>query len=206
VKKLLLTGFVPFQDHPVNPTEPIVKHLDGKRIGGLQIFGRVLPVDFSESADVCLGHLEEIEPDIVLSLGLAAGRTKITPERVAINCKDGGPDNRGVFVRDEPIVPDGPAAYFSTLPIRRMVDRLNEKGYPAQISNTAGTYLCNHIMYSVLHKIKSENRPVLGGFVHLPASHELAVRQPALPSWSQADLERAVVLMIEVLAEQEIAS
>ncbi|AOL34709.1 pyroglutamyl-peptidase I [Anoxybacillus geothermalis] len=199
MKKLLLTGFEPFLEFPINPTERIATELDGMEIGKYQVYGRVLPVDFSQSSLRCLEHLEQIQPDVVMSLGLAAGRTKITPERVAINCQDGGPDNRGIHVQDEPIVEDGPAAYFSTLPIRRFVNVLNERGYPAQISNTAGTYLCNHVMYSVLHKISSENLSVQAGFVHLPASHELAVRRPTLPSWSHKDLWNAVVSMIEEL-------
>ncbi|EID44256.1 pyroglutamyl-peptidase I [Parageobacillus thermoglucosidasius] len=199
MKKLLLTGFVPFLEFPINPTEQIVKNLDEKIIGGYQVYGCILPVDFSESAVKCLEYLEQIQPDVVISLGLAAGRTKITPERIAINCKDGGPDNRGVQVQDERIVEDGPAAYFSTLPVRRFVNVLNEKGYPAQISNTAGTYLCNNVMYSVLHKVQSENMPVKAGFVHLPASHELAIQKPTLPSWSQEDLQKAVMCMIEAL-------
>lgn len=147
----------------------------------------------------CLAYVAEIEPDAVISLGLAAGRTKITPERVAINCQDGGPDNRGIKVQDESIVEGGPAAYFSTLPIRQFVNALNERGYPAQISNTAGTYLCNHVMYSVLHKVSSENLSVQAGFVHLPASHELAIQRPTFPSWSYNDLRDAVVVMIEEL-------
>ncbi|RDE26911.1 pyroglutamyl-peptidase I [Parageobacillus thermoglucosidasius] len=199
MKKLLLTGFVPFLEFPINPTEQIVKNLDEKIIGGYQVYGCILPVDFSESAVKCLEYLEQIQPDVVISLGLAAGRTKITPERIAINCKDGGPDNRGVQVQDERIVEDGPAAYFSTLPVRRFVNVLNEKGYPAQISNTAGTYLCNNVMYSVLHKVQSENMPVKAGFVHLPASHELAIQKSTLPSWSQEDLQKAVICMIEAL-------
>ncbi|BDG43673.1 pyroglutamyl-peptidase I [Saccharococcus caldoxylosilyticus] len=199
MKKLLLTGFVPFLEFPINPTEQIAKNLDGASIGKYHIYGRGLPVDFSQSALTCLEYLEQIQPDVVISLGLAAGRTKITPERIAINCKDGGPDNQGVWAQDELIVEDGPAAYFSTLPIRRFVNVLNEKGYPAQISNTAGTYLCNNVMYSVLHKVSSENMPVKAGFVHLPASHELAIQRPTLPSWSQEDLQNAVVCMIEAL-------
>lgn len=186
-------------EFPINPTERIVRELDGKGIGKYWVYGRVLPVDFSQSSLCCLEYLEQIQPDVVMSLGLAAERTKITPERVAINCQDGGPDNRGMRVQDDLIVEDGPAAYFSTLPIRRLVNVLNERGYPAQISNTAGTYLCNHVMYSVLHKVSTENLSVQAGFVHLPASHELAVQRPTFPSWSYKDLRDAVMLMIEEL-------
>ena len=199
MKKLLLTGFEPFLGFPINPTDEIVRALDGKTIGEYEVVGRILPVDFSQSAKQCLEHFNEVKPDAVLSLGLAAGRSKITPERIAINCRDGAEDNRGVKLQDSPIEEDGPAGYFSTLPIRRFVDVLLEKGLPASISNTAGTYLCNNVMYAVLHKIAQDGLDVRTGFVHIPASHELAIAHPKLPSWSGRDLESAVVAMIEVL-------
>jgi pyroglutamyl-peptidase len=201
MKKLLLTGYEPFLDHPLNPTMEIVEELDGKTIGNYQIFGRVLLVDFAKTAEVGFQHFHEVNPDVVISLGLAAGRNRITPERIAINCNDGVPDNDGFTPQDQPIVEDGPAGYFSTLPIRRFVNVLNEKGYPAEISNTAGTYLCNNIMYHMLHKINQAKKDVRSGFVHIPASHDLAVKSKSLPSWSQSDLLQAVKLMIEALDE-----
>lgn len=199
MKKLLLTGFVPFLDNPINPTEKIVKELDGATNGDYHIYGRVLPVEFAKSADTLFAHYDEIRPDAVICLGLAAGRNRITPERVAINCNDGEPDNSGVAPEDQPIDPEGPAAYFSTLPIRRFVNTLNQAGLPAEISNTAGTYLCNNVMYSILNKIAKEGGIAPAGFVHIPASHELAVNNRALPSWSHDSLLQAVKLMIEVL-------
>ncbi|MFS0865460.1 pyroglutamyl-peptidase I [Fredinandcohnia sp. 179-A 10B2 NHS] len=199
MKKLLLTGFVPFLDLPINPTEEVVKALDGKTIGGYQIVGKILPVEFAESAKQCIEHFEAEKPDVVISLGLAAGRNKITPERIAINCRDGAADNSGVKLQDAPIEEAGPAGYFSTLPIRQFVDASVEKGYPAVISNTAGTYLCNNVMYSLLHKIEQEQLPVRAGFIHIPASHELALKKQSLPSWSQGDLTQAITAMIEVL-------
>jgi pyroglutamyl-peptidase len=132
---------------------------------------------------------------VVLSLGLAGGRNCITPERIAINCADGGPDNNGVTLEDAPVVEDGPDGYFSRLPIRAFVNALNEQGYPAKISDTAGTYLCNNIMYTVLH---ATDLPA--GFVHVPASHALAAKNKSnMPSWSDSDLLEAVKLMIETL-------
>lgn len=199
MKKLLLTGYEPFLDNPINPTMEIVKELDGKTVGGYLISGKVLPVEFKKTAEVAFRYYEEIKPDVVISLGLAPGRNRITPERIAINCNDGEPDNEGYAPVDEPIIEDGPAGYFSTLPIRRFVNVLNEKGYPAEISNTAGTYLCNHIMYHMLHKADKENNQVLAGFIHIPASHELAVKAKHLPSWSSKDLLDSVMLMIACL-------
>ena len=201
MKKLLLTGFVPFLDNPINPTEEIVKALEGQTIGGYEIVGRILPVDFAESARQCIEHVNEVKPDVVISLGLAAGRNKVTPERIAINCRDGEPDNSGVRLQDAPIEEIGPAGYFSTLPIRAFVNASIDKGYPAAVSNTAGTYLCNNVMYSVLHKIEQEQLPMRAGFIHIPASHELALKKSGIPSWSLADLTESIRAMIEVLGE-----
>ncbi len=188
-------------DNPINPTEEIVKSLEGQTIGGYEIIGKVLPVDFAESAKQCIEHINEVKPDVVISLGLAAGRNKVTPERIAINCRDGAADNNGVKLQDAPIEEDGPVGYFSTLPIRAFVDAAVEKGYPASISNTAGTYLCNNVMYSVLHKIEREQLTMRAGFIHIPASHELALKKSGLPSWSLADLTETIRTMIEVLGE-----
>lgn len=199
MKKLLLTGFVPFLDFPVNPTEEIVKSLDGETINGYQIISKILPVDFQQSEKEIIQHYEEIKPDAVVSLGLAGGRQHITPERIAINCKDGAPDNNGVICEDEPISNDGPAGYFSTLPIRAMVNSLKEHGYPAKISNTAGTYLCNNVMYAVLQKIEKEQTPIPAGFIHIPASHELAIQLKNSPSWSQRDLTEAIRICLRTL-------
>ncbi|HEX7065785.1 MAG TPA: pyroglutamyl-peptidase I [Bacillales bacterium] len=199
MKRLLLTGFEGFLKFSENPTEKIVQELDGEKIGDFHVYGRVLPVEFQRTFRELSRHDKAISPDVVLSLGLAAGRNRITPERVAINCNDGVADNKGNQPQDERIAEDGPDAYFSTLPIRQFVDVLKEEGFPAGISNTAGTYLCNNVMYSMLHKIHIENRKTRSGFVHIPASHELALEQPSLPSWPQETLLKAVQLLIQEL-------
>jgi pyroglutamyl-peptidase len=200
MKKLLLTGFEPFLGFPINPTEAIVKALDGQVIGGYQVVGLLLPVDYVEAGPKILAAMEEVGPDAVVSLGLAAGRTSITPERIAINCRDGEPDNSGVALEDAPVVEGGPDGYFSTLPIRKMVNVLNESGYPARISNTAGTYLCNNIMYTVLHAVDGSGGGVPAGFIHIPASHQLAAAsKKEMASWSERDLTDAVVKMIETI-------
>jgi pyroglutamyl-peptidase len=197
VKQLLLTGFEPFLGFPINPTEAIVKELDGMEIGQFRIHGLLLPVDYKTAGPKILQVIEEIQPDSVISLGLAAGRTAITPERIAINCRDGEADNSGVALQDAPIVEDGPAGYFSTLPIRKIVNALNEAGYPARISDTAGTYLCNNVMYTVLDTVEQRQQ---AGFVHIPASHELAANsKKEMASWSQKDLTDAIMKMIEIL-------
>ncbi|MBU8731907.1 pyroglutamyl-peptidase I [Cytobacillus oceanisediminis] len=200
MKKLLLTGFEPFLDFPINPTEKIVHALDGKAVGDYEIMGHLLPVDFNLAPKEIAEEVMAKKPDAVISLGLAAGRTAITPERIAINCQDGEPDNSGVAPEDKLIEENGPDGYFSTLPIRRMVNRLKEAGYPSAISNSAGTYLCNNVMYSVLHLLKSANIEVPAGFVHIPASHELAAAsKKGMASWSDSDLLEAITLIIKEL-------
>ncbi|ERJ11863.1 pyroglutamyl-peptidase I [Haloplasma contractile] len=201
MKTLLLTGFVPFLDHKLNPTEEIVNELNGKTIGNYVVEGRVLSVDFNKSGNELIEHYEAVKPDVVISLGLAGGRHCITPERIAINCNDGVKDNTGRTPQDEKVVEGGPDGYFSTLPIRRFVDRLKEEQLPAKISNTAGTYLCNNVMYTMLHYSHLMDKDVRSGFIHIPASHELATLNSRLPSWSHHDLIRAMTVMIEALDE-----
>ncbi|KMJ59158.1 peptidase C15 [Bacillus sp. LL01] len=215
-KTLLLTSFEPFLNYKINPTEEIVRELDQQVIGRYKVVSRVLPVDFTESEKLLLEYMEELQPDALVSLGLAAGRAHITPERIAINCKDAGgaPDNNGVVLQDAPINPDGPDGYFSTLPIRSMVNHLNENNFPAKVSNTAGTYLCNNVMYAALHKLAHQNAnsaanladngesnsaQIPAGFIHIPASHQLATQLNNTPSWSQADLTAAIKLTIETM-------
>lgn len=199
MKRLLLTGFEPFLNYPVNPTARIVEELHGLEIGKYQIHSEVLPVDFSVSGDRVISHIENVKPDAVLSLGLSGGRFKITPERIAINVNDGAKDNSGHAPVDEPIVDGGADGYFTNMPIRKMVDALKGAGLPAEISNTAGAYLCNHVMYRVLHFVNAQRPDMLAGFIHIPASHELAVEHGRVPSWSHEDLKRAIVMCIETL-------
>lgn len=197
--RLLLTGFVPFLDNPINPTEEIVKRLDAKVINGYEIVTAVLPVDFNESEQQLKKAITANQPDVIIMLGLAAGRFKITPERIAINIKDGEKDNKGYVPVDEPIDPNGKDGLFSTLPIRKMVEVLKENNLPAEISNTAGTYLCNNMMYVALQEAIKNNEAYLAGFIHIPASHELAIQNNRLPSWSLDDLTKSIELCIKVL-------
>ena len=201
MKKLLLTGFEPFLDFTVNPTMKIVEELNGKEVGGYEIIGKVMSVDFNASGNQLLGYIEEIQPDAVISLGLAAGRYKITPERIAINFKDGPVDNQGHKPVDEPIRESAEPAYLSTLPIRKMVDRLIENGLPADISNTAGAYLCNNVMYEGLHYARTHKPQMPSGFIHIPASHELGIQHGKIPSWSHQDLVNGIQICIKVLGE-----
>jgi len=200
MKKLLLTGFGPFLKNESNPTKEIAERLDGKTIGGYEVVGRILPVEFVESGRVLEEHLDEVVPDAVILLGLASGRTKVTPERIAINCDDGrGPDNVGFIPQGEKVRVDGPDGLFTTLPIKEMVERLMEAGLPAEISNSAGTYVCNHVMYEALYLLAQQERAVPAGFIHVPADHGLALHH-SIASMSQSDIEKAIRLCIESLA------
>lgn len=201
MKKLLLTGFEPFLSFTVNPTMRIVEDLDGQVIGGYEIVGKVMTVDFKSSGQQLLSHIESVQPDAVISMGLAGGRYKVTPERIAINFKDGAADNEGHIPVDEPIREDGEPGYLSTLPIRAMVNRLLELGLPAEVSNTAGTYLCNNVMYEGLHYAKTQKPSMPSGFIHIPASHELGIQHGRIASWSHEDLKKSIIACIEVLSE-----
>ncbi|WP_271854074.1 pyroglutamyl-peptidase I [Planococcus maritimus] len=204
MKTLLLTGFEPFLDYTINPTMRVVERLDGEEIGGYRIISRILPVDFNRSGQRILEWIEALEPDAVVSLGLAAGRYKITPERVALNVKDGDQDNEGYQPVDEPISTAGPDAYLSTLPVREMTQALIEAGLPAEISNTAGAYLCNNIMYEGLHYAAMNKPDMLSGFIHIPADHQLAIEHGKLPSWSHEDLATGVRICLETMGRQEL--
>ncbi|QHT47813.1 pyroglutamyl-peptidase I [Bacillus sp. SB49] len=200
MKKLLLTGFEPFLHFPINPTQQIVEELKGSEMNGYRIEGEILPVDFNRSGKEIKKHIDRVQPDAVISLGLAGGRDKVTPERVAVNWNESSEkDNEGNTSEGEKIYSQGPDGIFSTLPVKEMVQVIKKNGFPSEISNTAGTYLCNHVMYQVLYYFRQQNRSTPSGFIHIPASHELAVRHGNLPSWSLEDLAAAVKAAIEVV-------
>ena len=165
---VLLTGFEPYGDENFNPSGEIAKRFDGKVINGVKIVGTVVPVSFKRVKPILEEKILEVNPSLVISLGLAPRTHYIRIERVAINVMDSGPDNDGYAPRDEPIVAGGPTAYFSTLPIRGILKRLISSGIPAAISNSAGTYLCNCVMYLVQHIIRVNEVKAKAGFIHIP--------------------------------------
>ena len=202
LKTILLTGFEPFLDFPTNPTMQIAEHFNGQTFGEYTVHSRILKVDFAVAANELKEHMATLQPDIIISLGLAGGRYKITPERIAINVKDGAKDNNGYLPVDEPIDEASQDGYFSTLPIREIVNALQQAGYPAEISNTAGAYLCNNIMYEALRY--SEGKQVKAGFIHIPASFELAIQHGKIPGWSMRDLIAAIQISIEKAVEDAL--
>lgn len=199
MKKLLLTGFEPFLNYPINPTEEIVQALDGAVIGDYMVCSKLLPVEFRLSGDRIIEYIQDILPDAVISLGLAAGRSQITLERIGINCADGEKDNTGYKPLGERLVADGADGMFTSLPLNRMLEGLIEAGYPASISNSAGTYVCNQVMYRVLHHLQETKQSNQAGFIHVPANHSLALHMGQIPSWSQQDLQEAVQVIINHL-------
>jgi len=170
--KVIVTGFGRFLDNDSNPTKEILRLLP-KSIHGSKIVPVELPVIFDECFDHLRPIIEETKPDAIIMLGLASGRKGITPERIAINMKDAkGPDNIGYTPHDESINPKGKNAYFSTLPIREIEQKLISKNIPVSISNSAGLYVCNNIMYEVLQYIDIHSLDIKAGFVHVPLMTE----------------------------------
>ncbi len=168
MKKVLITGFESFGGDAINPALEAIKKLDGEVIeGGLLIVTCRVPVTRYESINTVKKAIEKHQPDCVITVGQATGRAAMTVERVAINVDDFRiPDNAGQQPIDEPIVAEGPDAYFSTLPIKRAVKTLQDQGIPCQVSNSAGTFVCNHLFYGVQHYLT--NTPIRHGFVHIP--------------------------------------
>lgn len=176
---LLLTGYEPFGEFEDNPSAEVARALDGERVAGHRVAGAVLPVDFAAADPEMRDRIADVEPDAVVATGLAGGRTAVALERVGINVDDcvGTADNDGAEPRDERIAPDGPDAYFATLPVADAVEALRADGIPARLSNTAGTHLCNHVLYATRHHVERDDLGVPVGFVHLPHLPEEAVRQ-----------------------------
>lgn len=199
MKKILLTGFEPFLHHGSNPTMDIVLELDGKQIGNYEVIGKILPVTFAESGHELLEIIKDVQPDAVVSLGLAGSRKHITPERIAINCMDGAKDNNGTQMNGEKIIERGDDGLFTTLPIKEMTQALHDAVIPASISNSAGTYVCNHVMYQALFHFKQTNETVPAGFIHIPPSHALALEQRSASSMSQEELTKAIQICLETI-------
>lgn len=206
--KILVTGFEPFGGETVNPAWEIAQGLP-QTIAGAQIVARQIPCVFGQSIQTLVQAMEEEKPDLVLCLGQAGGRSAVCPERVAINLSDARiPDNAGAQPIDEPIMAEGENAYFSNLPVKAMAQAVRQAGVPAQVSNTAGTYVCNHLMYGLLYHIHKSFPHVRGGFVHVPYLTEQVVDKPNVPSLSLEQMIRAVSAALEacVLHAQDLAS
>ncbi|MFK3708275.1 pyroglutamyl-peptidase [Raoultella sp. BIGb0138] len=200
---VLITGFEPFGGEALNPSWEVVRQLDGAIIAGERVVTRQLPCVFGEALTVLNAALDEFEPTLTIAVGQAGGRVDITVERVAINVDDARiADNKGQQPIDVPIVDGGPAAWFSSLPVKAIVAALREQGIPASVSQTAGTFVCNHVMYGLLHTLAGK-AGVKGGFIHIPYLPQQAAAHPGEASMAVQTVRAALETAIAVSLQQE---
>lgn len=190
MKKILLTAFEPFGGEVLNPALEIAKIIATRALDA-EIHTVTVPVTFREAAQTVLDALSYETFDAVVMLGQAGGRNTVTVERIAINIDDARiPDNIGDQPIDTPIIPDGPAAIFASLPIKKMVAAMQEAGTSASVSNSSGTFVCNHLMYRVLHHLNGSGIPA--GFIHVPYLPEQVADRPNVPSMSLRDMVKGI--------------
>ena len=201
--KILLTGFDPFGGESINPSWEVVRRIPEK-IKDAEIKKIQIPTVFKKSFEVLKNEIDSFNPDVVICVGQAGGRQGITPERIAINVDDARiADNENNQPIDFPIQKDGESAYFSTLPIKAMVDKMTESGFSASVSNSAGTFVCNHIMYQVLY-YASKNHPSLkAGFIHVPFLPEQVKENNQYPSMKLEEMVEALTLCIETVIDYQ---
>ncbi|WP_255168867.1 pyroglutamyl-peptidase I [Natrononativus amylolyticus] len=204
MQPILLTGYEPFGEFETNPARRLATTLDGEEVSGTPIVGRELPVSFDRALPALRERIDEHDPALVVSVGLAGGRNALSIERIGINLRETGetPDNDGREVVDEPVASEGPDAYFSTLPVREMQSAMCEAGVPTTLSTAAGTHLCNDILYATRHLAETEDRGFRSGFVHVPFSHEgAAARGEGEPSMSLETMARGLRVGLETALE-----
>jgi pyroglutamyl-peptidase len=198
--KILITGFEPFGGETENPSWAAAQLLHGYPLQDCQITSVQLPCVFSKSLAVLERALKEHQPQIVLALGQADGRSDLSIERLGINVCDARiADNEGAQPVDVPVIENGPAAFFSTLPIKKMVATLKANGFPASVSQTAGTFVCNQVFYGLQHGLQNQN--VLSGFIHVPLLPSQAAQRvgPTLPSMAAETLRDALLCVLPVI-------
>lgn len=190
LKKVLLTGFDPFGEERINPATEAVQSIDGEIIDDYEVSTLEVSTVFDKCIQQLKDAIEEVTPDLVICVGQAGGRSDISLERVAINVNDARiPDNDGKQPIDTSVIQSGPSAYWSTLPIKAIVESLKNNGIPASVSQTAGTFVCNHIFYGLMHELYTMHPSVRGGFIHIPFLPEQAAAKPGQPSM---DLNRII--------------
>ena len=202
--KLLLTGFDPFCGEPINPAWEAVKRVSDQ-VGDVEVVKLMVPTVFYKSIDTVAAAIEKEKPDAVLCIGQAGGRFDLNPERVAININDARiPDNEGNQPLDGPVFEDGETAYFATLPIKAMAEEIRKAGVPASVSNTAGTYVCNHLMYGVLYTLANKYPDVRGGFMHVPfITSQVINRKPIAPSLSLEQIVTGIEAAVKAIGENQ---
>lgn len=199
--KILLTAFDPFGGEPVNPAQEAVEAV-ADVVAGAEIVKCVVPTVFYKSVEVVHEAMKREKPDVTFCIGQAGGRIGLTPERVAINLNDARiKDNEGNQPLDTPIFEDGKTAYFTTLPVKAMVEEIKKAGVPASVSYTAGTFVCNHLMYGVLYNISKEFPEMKGGFMHVPYLHEQVLNKANTPSLSKEDIVKGIEAALKAIVE-----
>ena len=202
--KILITGFDPFGGESVNPAFEAVKLLPDT-IAGAQIIKQEVPTEFGRAGEVLEAAMNASKPDVVICIGQAGGRSAITPEKVGINIMDGRiPDNSGYQPVDVTIREDGETAYFTSLPVKAMVQKMKDAGIPAALSYTAGSYVCNYLMYTLLYLIDKKFPSVRGGFIHVPYAMEQVVNKPlGTPSMDLHQIARGLEKAVESIVESD---
>lgn len=199
--KILVTGFDPFGEEKINPSIETVKRLPGE-IAGAKIIKLEIPTVCGKSVEVIEEAIIRYDPDVILSIGQAGGRADISVERIGINVDDFQiPDNEGGKRTDEPIDPQGPDAYFVKVPVKAMAERIRERNIPVSVSNTAGTFVCNHVIYGVCRLIDVKYPGKRSGFIHIPYLPQQVLDKRNMPSMSQELMVEAVTAAIEAIAE-----
>ncbi|PEJ02463.1 pyroglutamyl-peptidase I [Bacillus wiedmannii] len=205
MKTVLLTGFDPFGGESINPAWEVAKSLHEKTIGEYKIISKQVPTVFQKSISVLKEYIEELNSEMIICIGQAGGRPDITIERVAINVDDARiADNEGNQPVDVPVVEEGPAAYWSTLPMKAIVKRLQEEGIPASVSQSAGTFVCNHLFYGLMHELEKRDKKIKGGFIHIPFLPEQASHYPGQSSMSLSTISKGIELAVEVTTTVEV--
>lgn len=200
--KILMTGFDAFGGEKVNPASRAVEKLAGKVVGNAEIVTVEIPTIFGKSARKVQEAIAQHKPRAVISVGQAGGTHAIRVERLAVNIDDARiPDNEGNQPKDRPIAPDGPVAYWTTLPVREIVEAICRAGIPAFLSYTAGTFVCNHVFYATSHYVAKEKLPIKVGFIHVPYLPEQVVDKPFQPSMSEDTIAQALEIAARVVAE-----
>jgi pyroglutamyl-peptidase len=203
--KALVTGFEPFDGDALNPSAEILKRLSAS-MGPMTIETALLPTAFGRGVQALDAAVDLVRPDIVLSIGLSARRSRLSLERVAVNVMDSAaPDNDGARPQDRPVVADGPAGYFATLPLKPALAGLLRAGLPAEISNTAGTYVCNAVFYALMHRAAAPGAAVRAGFLHVPMlPQQAAIRDGA--SMALEHMIQGVQIILAITADRHAAS
>jgi len=204
VQKILLTGFDPFGGEETNPALESVKKLNGVHVGDYVIVSKELPTVFNDSITRLKEYVKELEPALIICVGQAGGRPDVTIERIAINVNDARiADNKGQQPIDTAVVEGGPAAYWSTLPIKAIVKAMRENGVPASVSQTAGTFVCNHIFYGLMHLLAQAGNKIRGGFIHIPFLPSQAAVHPNQPSMALETIVKGLQTAVETAIANE---